>query len=234
MSYCVNCGVELADGEKFCPLCQTEVLNPRAPWQDPKVRPYPPAVEHLMRRIDRRYLAALISTFLLIPAFVALICDWLNGDLSWSFYVIGALAMLEVWFILPLAAKRFHRLTFLALDGLAVTLYLLVIERIAGGSWFLPLALPISLTVSLLLLAAAYFFRKGAGRGLLMRLIIFLTSVGLLTVVIELAVDHYLRGVCRLGWSLFVVSPCVILAGALLILASRKNLKEEIQKRIFY
>ena len=32
MSYCVNCGVELADSERRCPLCHTEVHNPRQPY----------------------------------------------------------------------------------------------------------------------------------------------------------------------------------------------------------
>ena len=31
MSYCVHCGVELADCEPKCPLCGTEVLDPKAP-----------------------------------------------------------------------------------------------------------------------------------------------------------------------------------------------------------
>ena len=28
MSYCVNCGVELSQNEKKCPLCGTEVYHP--------------------------------------------------------------------------------------------------------------------------------------------------------------------------------------------------------------
>ena len=29
MSYCVNCGVELDNSVKQCPLCNTMVINPR-------------------------------------------------------------------------------------------------------------------------------------------------------------------------------------------------------------
>ena len=29
MSYCVNCGVELDNTVKQCPLCDTVVINPR-------------------------------------------------------------------------------------------------------------------------------------------------------------------------------------------------------------
>lgn len=234
MSYCVHCGVELADSEKFCPLCQTEVINPHCPWKDPLVRPYPPLLEQLMRRIDRRYLAALISTFLLIPVLVVLICDWLDGALSWSLYVVGAAALLEVWFILPLAAKRYHYLTFLALDAAAALLYLLAIERIGGQAWFFPLALPIGLAASLALLAAAYLFRQQLGRGLLRRCVICLAGAGVLAMVVEVTVDLYARGAFKLGWSLLVLSPCLVLAGALLLLNRKENLKEEIHKRIFY
>ena len=29
--YCIKCGVELADSEKSCPLCQTPVFHPQFP-----------------------------------------------------------------------------------------------------------------------------------------------------------------------------------------------------------
>ena len=32
--YCVNCGVKLADTEKRCPLCQTEVYHPDIPRRE--------------------------------------------------------------------------------------------------------------------------------------------------------------------------------------------------------
>lgn len=56
MSYCVNCGVELGKAEQRCPLCGTEVVNPKEPY-DPKAKQlYPkqlgfPAVSLRGRRI---------------------------------------------------------------------------------------------------------------------------------------------------------------------------------------
>ena len=41
MSYCVNCGVELADSERRCPLCHTEVHNPRQPYDRKIPKPFP-------------------------------------------------------------------------------------------------------------------------------------------------------------------------------------------------
>ena len=42
MSYCVNCGVELAASERRCPLCGVEVINPREPFDENGERPEMP------------------------------------------------------------------------------------------------------------------------------------------------------------------------------------------------
>ncbi len=236
MSYCVNCGVELADSEKYCPLCQTEVLNPRMAWKEPSVMPYPPKLDRLMLRIDRKYLAALISTFMLLPIIVTLLSDWLSneGVLSWSLYVLGAELLMEVWFVLPLIAKRYRLLTFLALDCLAAMAYLLAIEQIANQSWFLPLAFPISLAASCLLLLSAYLFRKAWGQQVIPRFIICLSCMGLMAIVVEVATDLYLKSAVYLNWSPYVLTPCILMVGLLLIFNSKRHLKEEIRKRMFY
>ena len=41
MSYCVHCGVELADSEKRCPLCHTRVVDPASPDAGQGRPPYP-------------------------------------------------------------------------------------------------------------------------------------------------------------------------------------------------
>lgn len=236
MSYCVNCGVELSDSEKYCPLCQTEVINPKTAWKEPSVMPYPPTLDRLMRRIDRRYLAALINTFMLIPVIVTFLSDWLSGDgaISWSLYVIGAGLLLEVWVVVPLLARRYRLLTFLALDCLAAMAYLYAIERIAGQEWFVPLALPMAAAASALLLLCAYFFRKPLGRHMIYRFAAVLSCTGLMALVTEMTVDLYINGALYLNWSPYVLSTCLIMAAVLLILNSKKRLKEEIHKRMYY
>ena len=236
MSYCVNCGVELAESERVCPLCQTEVINPRAPWKEPSVMPYPPTLDRLMRRIDRRYLAALLSAFMVLPVVITLLCDWLSGDgaLSWSLYVLGAGLLLGVWVIGPLLARRYRLLTFLASDCVAAAGYLLAIERIAGQRWFFPLALPLCAAVSVFLLLNAYLFRKRWGRQVVNRVIAGLSSVGLMCVAVEVTVDLYLTSLIYLNWSPYVLTPCLVMSGVLMLLDGKKNLKEEIRKRMFY
>ena len=55
MSYCVECGVELARDLKKCPLCDTPVLNPRQPAPEAAENPYPDAIEEAISHMDRGY-----------------------------------------------------------------------------------------------------------------------------------------------------------------------------------
>ena len=45
MSYCVNCGVELDPTARYCPLCHTEVLNPKQPPDPTLPQPFPARIE---------------------------------------------------------------------------------------------------------------------------------------------------------------------------------------------
>ena len=235
MSYCVHCGVELADSERRCPLCGTEVLNPRAPWREPAERPYPSSLETVMRRIDRRYVALLIGVFLLIPVCVSLLCNLLTQHaVTWSGYVAGACALLYIWCALPLffAAPRWPLL--LGADFAAAALYLLLIERMTGGRWFLPLGLPIAAIAAAAVIGLAVFFRRRAGRPLLVRTAAVLAAGGLACLLLEVCVDLYADGAVRFSWSPYALTPCLVLAAALLTLEHRKAFKEELRKRLFY
>lgn len=234
MSYCVNCGVELSPSERRCPLCGTEVINPREPWQEPAVRPYPHQAERMLRRVDRQFAAALVAVVLAIPILVTMLCDLLpDGRLSWSFYVFGALTMLMVWVLPPLAASRYHRLRFLSLDGAAACLYLWGIAHFSGGNWFLPLGLPLAAGSTGALLLLVYLFRQRWGRDPLNRTALLLLLSGLLAMGVELAVDLYLGSV-QFQWAPYVLISCWVLAAAARLVARRQKIREEIAKRLFY
>ena len=177
MSYCVNCGVELAPSEKRCPLCGVEVVNPAKPWTEPEALPYSDNAERI-RRIDRRYLAGLISLVLLIPAVVCMFCDILDGRLSWSLLVTGALLNVFVIFLVPMMLHRPSALLLIALDTVSTSAYLLLI-RIAcglpasGKDWLLPLALPIVLLTAILAAAFSTLAAQTASHCADMRLCLF-------------------------------------------------------------
>ncbi len=234
MSYCVNCGVELAPSEAKCPLCNTPVLNPADPWREPGERPYPPRVERVMSRIDRRYGAALASLFLLIPALVTLLSNLIADQrVTWSAYVLGALLCLFVWAILPFFCKKRHLVRFILLDLGAALLYLWLIDRsVAGADWFLPLGMPVALTAAAFLMAVVLLARYGAVRGLNIPAAAFF-AIGLFTVALEALLNRYLGLGTMPRWSWFVLGPCGVIGLALMLLERRNKLKEEIKRRLF-
>jgi len=234
MSYCVNCGVELADSEKRCPLCRVEVLNSQSPWKEPTERPYSRHVDKLMKKIDRRYFAALAGLLLTIPCVITMLLDIISdGRITWSAYVIGAVALVYIVVWLPCYFKKRHPLLFLTADCGAVLLYLLFIERMNGGGWFWGLGLPLVAAASACVLGLALLFIK-TGFSVLVKTGGVLLAVGLFVVAAEIVIRLYLYGAAGLAWSLYALIPCAALAAAALMLEHRKNFKESIRRRLFY
>lgn len=234
MSYCVNCGVELADSEKCCPLCQTEVINPKSPWQEPASRPYSRHVDTILKRIDRRYFATLAALLLSIPCIITVLVDIISGGgVTWSAYVIGAVVVAYIMVLLPFFFKKYHAVIFLGADCAAILLYLLFIERVNGGRWFLGLGLPLTVAASVCVLVLALLFTK-AQMSPIVKSAAVMIAIGLFVVCAEVVLSAYVYGTVRFAWSLYALIPCVILGAAMLVLEHRKNLKERIRKRLFY
>lgn len=237
MSYCVNCGVELAPAEKKCPLCGVQVINPAAPASElPTSKSYPARLEKISKKIDRRYFASLASILLMIPLLVTVIVDLITGGgLSWSLYVIGALFLLFVWGALPFFFLKDHIFLFILFDGIVLIAYVFWIAFISGGTWFIPLGLPISGSVVLLSLGLTSLFcdKKHRVAGL-SKLASLLFASGLLVISIELILDAYLKYPIIPQWSLYAFVPCVFLGLCAAVLEHRRNFKEQIKKRLFF
>jgi uncharacterized membrane protein YvbJ len=98
--YCVKCGVELADSEKKCPLCGTEVYHPAITRSEAE-RPYP-TFEKPAETINPRGVLFVISVFLLTVTAICLLLEWnLDNKIFWSGFVAGALLLLYVLVVLP-------------------------------------------------------------------------------------------------------------------------------------
>lgn len=235
MSYCVNCGVELASSEHNCPLCGTEVINPRDPWREPKSRPYPAYFEAIMRGIDRRYLCSIIGLLLLIPVAVCLLVDVLaDAGLNWSLYVMGAVLVIMVAVLLPISVGKPRHLLFLGCDTVAILAYLFLINLLSDKQWFLPLALPITLACSLFTLLVMIYFRQRKEKGLFVALAVMLFASGGLTMAIEIIIKHQLNGNFMPKWSWYAFVPCVLSGLIFIIINRQKKWKESIRKRLFF
>lgn len=236
MSYCVNCGVELAPSEKVCPLCGVEVVNPAEPWTEPRERPYPQRVEKMVRHVDRRFFGLLMALILQVPLWICIINDLLvNHRVTWSLYVVGAMAVLMVMAILPLILKRPKAALLLLADGLAVLAFLFLIDWMDGGlDWFWELALPLTAAFFILAELLALWLRAKKHRMVLITCGMLCIAAGVYTMCVELILNAY-RGLSILPqWSWYSLIPCILVGGAFMVLNRRNHWRESIKKRLFF
>ena len=231
MSYCVNCGVELHPTCGICPLCHTPVVNPRQPV-DTQADPPFPRQKGAVPPVNRRELALLLTVLL---ASVGVCCGILNVFLAaaglWSLYIIGAVAMLWIWLVLPLVFRSLPLALRLFLDVCAVGIYVLLISlELDGLDWFFGLAVPILLLLAALLLGLSYLLRGGR-RSILSSITLIIGAVGIFLLGIEFFVDRWLNGGWQPGWSLVTSAVCLSLIFPLIIIRRVPGLREEARRR---
>ena len=234
MSYCVNCGVELADSEKKCPLCGTVVLNPKQEKNENIALPYSDKHEDIVKNFDARFGAWLAAMILLIPCGISVICNLtVNHELSWSLYVVGACICVFVLVLTPLLLRGKFPYLLILLDGAALTLYLLLIGiNNNGEDWFLPLALPIVLSTLAAALASTAVIKR-QNTPVIYKIAFSLLFAGTYCILLEIIIDLAVCGKIDLMWSLIVMLVCVVFSVIMFIIERRKRLKEEIRRKLF-
>lgn len=234
MSYCVNCGVELATSEQCCPLCNTEVINPSNPWREPEGRPYPKRVERVLEKINRKYVVMMISLLMLIPLILPTLTDILfNRAITWSAYVIGGDICIFMLVVFPFLYEIPRPYLYILIDTVTLTGYIALISYMTSRfSWFLPLGLPLVLTVGTTVTLFVYILRRyrlsGFYRAAILNIVVALSCIS-----IEITVSHFVGIHPLVLWSWFVVASGMIIATIMIILERRKKLRDEIIKRLF-
>ena len=228
MSYCVNCGVELGEGAKCCPLCGTEVLNPRQPVKE-DAKPFYPTRKEDIPEVSKRGSALVISSML---ASVAICCALLNlvlkPDYPWSLYAAGAAAMLWIFFVPPLLWRKIPFLLRVFVNMCAMALYVWLIALASGGiHWYIHLALPILLAAGGIGLCICWVLRN---RSRLSTLITSLVGLGLFCEIIELFVDLYLHDAWQPVWSLVVAAVSLGLAVPFIVIRFVPTLREQARR----
>lgn len=229
--YCVKCGVELASSEKQCPLCGTRVYHPDLdiPNGDPL---YPTA--KLPSTAPRSFPGQVILLALyLIPLLVVPLCDiQLNGKVTWSGYVTGALLTSYILFALPLWFHRPNPVIFVPCGFAAIMVYLLYIDLATAGGWFLSFALPVTGGVCLIVTTVVTllrYVRKGA-------LYIFggaAIALGGLMLLTEFLLNLTF-GIHKFwGWSLYPLIALAIVGGLLIFLAICRPARQTLERKFF-
>lgn len=230
MPYCVNCGVELNQEAEACPLCATVVVSPSRQTQGKPERAKSAIPADDIGTFDKGLWIKLVSIILAVPVLLSLVIDGvLMGGISWSLYVAASLLLVWVWMTSPFYCKSNCYGIWITVDALVLLAYLFAIERISHTvGWFLPLAVPVTISLYISVLLSTWLTRKNLIRELqIPSLAIFL--LGILSVIINGSISLYNFGKIKIGWSLLVFIPALAIGAIGVMLQRRRWIVEELK-----
>lgn len=229
--YCINCGVKLADTEKKCPLCNTLVYHPDI--AQPTARPLYPENKMPKNASNPKVLNGVIIIIFLIPLFVCFLSDMrFNKQLDWFGYVAGALLLAYVAFALPMWFKKPNPVIFVPCVFVTAALYLLYINLVTGGKWFLSFAFPVIGGLCLIICTVVTLFQylhKGKLYILGGAFIVF----GAFMLLIEFLMNITFK-IGFIGWSVYPLVVLILLGLTLIYLAINASAREMMERKLFF
>ena len=229
--YCIKCGVELADSEKRCPLCDTEVYHPDL-YIKHTPSPYPD-VHDTKKKLSKKGVVFIFSLMFIIPVIVLLLIDVkINSSITWSGIANLAMALGYAVVVLPLWFKKPNPVVFVPIDFVLAGWYLLYIDACFNGGWFLSFAFPVCLTFLVIATAATTLF-KYLRRG---RIYIYgglMFALGGACMLIELFINVTFGVRTFLLWSIYPAAALGIIGIAFIVLAVCKPMRESLSKKFF-
>lgn len=228
--YCIRCGVQMVDGQTQCPLCATKMILPEDMTSDEKLYP---KNRHPQAGKRRLWPHAVIAAIFLLPMAIVLICNWqLNGNFSWSGYVVGALLLAYICLGLPRWFASPNPVIFTPCAFAATALYVGYIALITEGEWYWTFALPVigggCLIVTTVVTLVKYV-RKG-------KLYIFggaLIAFGALMLGMEHLLMLTFPAISFIGWSLYPLTVFALLGGLLIFLAICRPARDMVERKTF-
>lgn len=229
--YCAKCGVKLDDSLAACPLCGTRAYHPdidRTPTDGSFPREKYPALA------KRSFLTQVVFTVLfLLPLLIVPVCDFqFTGQITWSGYVIGAVLLGYLIFVLPTWFRKPNMVIFVPCSFVGVLLYLLYIDLINHGGWFLSFAFPVTGGIGLITTAVVVLV-KYVPKGSLYTFGGAFIALGGYMVLVEWLMDLTFQIEKFAGWSLYPMIVLVIFGGLLLYLAIHRPAREALQRKTF-
>lgn len=229
--YCIKCGVELADSEKTCPLCGTLVFHPDFPTPDGE-KPYPVG-QRPPQQVSPLGAKFILSMFFVAGLVIPTLCDWqINGGITWSGYVIGALVLAYLWLVLPFWFRRPNPIVFVPCGFAAIGLYLLYIDFATAGGWFLTFGLPVTASFGGIITAVVVLVRC-LRRG---RLFIFggaALATGIFMPVMEWLLTVSFPLIPFYGWSLYPLAVLVLIGITMIVIAISRPMRETLERKFF-
>ena len=229
--YCVNCGIKLADSEDRCPICST--LPGGAIPRDTSVSKLYPANRYPEVSVKKGALNGAILLLFAIPLLITFFVDLRSIDgLNWFWYTFGAVLLGYIVLALPLWFRKPNPVIFVPCDFAASALYLLLINLLTGGKWYLSFVLPMTVSVGLIVTTVVVllrYLRKG-------RLYIFggaIIAMGTVILLLEWPLSVTFQ-VAFVGWSVYPMIVFVLLGGLLIFLAINSSVRERMERKFFF
>jgi len=231
MAYCVHCGVKLHEAQPQCPLCGVVAADPLAEHGPASPPPFPVRTPEQALRLNRKYAVTLLMLLLLLPAAGCLLLDLLSGNITWSIYPAGVLALSWIIVAVPLLMPHHRLYSTILITGAALAGYLYMIEKLSGTSdWFLPIVFPALMVFIAMVCVCVALARKRHARPLTV-MIAALWEVGVLCLLIEVLCGGF--DIAR-SWSVFVMVPCFFMALLLFVISRNRPLSEELKRRLHF
>jgi len=222
MKLCTNCGVELEESLKQCPLCGK---NPDDKEQDkPETMNYPSDIINLHKKEIRRHIWELSGIIAFSGMAVCTIVDLVIGEgVKWSLFADASI--ISAWAFLTFILLSFRK-SWLMISGFAVTilLMLLMFDLISGkSSWFIPVGLPVTLSAFLAVSLSLIMNQFARFKGFNILAIIFVSIAGF-CILTEIIIDKYIYGHIDVKWSL--IAAVSILPISLVLLFVHYRMKK--------
>ena len=230
--YCINCGVKLAASEKKCPLCGTVPYHPDLPRESGE--PLYPVDQYPAEVVKPKVVQGAMLFFFLLPMVITLLVDLqVDGQVTWSGYVIGALILCYLFFLLPAWFRKPNPVIFVPCDFAAVILYLLYIDLTLEGNWFLSFAFPVAGGIGLIVTAVVTLLRY-IRRGRLYILGGAVMALGACMLLIEFLLVVTFEHYSYVGWSLYPLAALFLLGGLMIYLAINRSARETVERKVFF
>lgn len=229
--YCVKCGVKLSDTEKKCPLCSTVPYHPEIKQSEAE-RLYPLNRKPVLK-VSTFGIMMVITALFLTPAVITFLCDLkINGAVTWSGYVMGALFVTYCSLALPFWFRKPNPVIFVPCSFASVILFLLYISLTTGGNWFLSFAFPVAGGVGIIITAVVTLMRYTRG-GVLYILGGAMVLLGAFMLLVEFLVIFTFRHVSFTGWFIYPMVPSVLFGGLLIFFAICRPARESLSRKFF-
>ena len=230
--FCINCGIELSEGQNICPICQTRVYHPDFKKAD--AIPTYPRKAFKSEEINIRGLLFVVTLLHLIPIIFAIIWDYnLNDAIDWTGYVIGGVLLLYVAFVLPRWFRKPNPVIFAPCSFFTATVFLWYINFTVGEAWFWTLAFPIAVMATVIVTALVTLLRYIKKHRLYI-----VGGAFILTGVMTVMVEYFLHLTYNFHhssyiWSLYPLVFLSLVGIALIVVEIVKPFKESLRK-MFY